>query len=214
MSIRQNAEHLLEETKGHTLVAATKYVGPPKMRELYAGGIRDFGENRVGDFLEKKEALSDLGGVSWHFIGHLQSKKVKRMINEIDMLHSLDHASLLGEIQKRRKKVLPCFVEVNISGESSKYGLSPEDVYAFCERALAYDKINIVGLMGMAPHTDDDEPIRKSFELLRRTRDDIRDRLIPSCEYLSMGMSNDYHIAMDVGATHLRVGSVLFKEEG
>ncbi len=213
MSIKHNAERLLEETQGRTLVAATKYVGPDDMRQLYEGGIRDFGENRVNDFLKKKEALDDLDGVAWHFIGHLQSKKVKQMINAIDMLHSLDHASLLKEIEKRRETPLPCFVEVNISGESSKYGLDESELRAFCEKALNYDKINIVGLMGMAPYTDDEKPIRDSFMRLRQLRDDIRDHLIPSCTKLSMGMSNDYKIAMDVGATHLRIGSILFKEE-
>lgn len=213
MSIKHNAERLLEETKGRTLVAATKYVGPEAMRQLYEGGIRNFGENRVKEFLKKKEALDDLDGVKWHFIGHLQSKKVKRMIDAIDMLHSLDHASLLKEIQKRRETPLPCFVEVNISGESSKYGLDESDLREFCEKAMKYDKINIVGLMGMAPYTEDEKTIRDSFMRLRQLRDDIRDHLIPSCTKLSMGMSNDYKIAMDVGATHLRIGSILFKEE-
>ncbi len=211
-SIRENAIRLLEETKGKTIVAATKYVGLAEIRELYEAGINNVGENRVNDFLAKKEALSDIKLV-WHFIGSLQTNKVAKMINEIDCLHSLDRLSLAEEIQKRRIEVLPCFIEVHISPEDSKSGVRPKDLRDFCEKVAKYDKIKVIGLMGMAPLTDDTGKIRNSFALLARLRDDLRSKKIPGvdCNYLSMGMSDDYRIAMSEGATHLRLGRILYR---
>ena len=136
---------LLETCKKQTIVAATKYMDHLQMRELFHQGIYHFGENRVQDFLLKKHHLSDLP-IHWHFIGHLQTNKVKMMIQEIECLHSLDSLRLAAEIQKYRKTPLDCFIEVHISNESTKYGLSIEEVPAFIEKCSSYDKINIIGL--------------------------------------------------------------------
>jgi len=201
-----------EEAKNQIIVAATKYIGIPEIKELVKLGITDIGENRVLTFLEKYEALKDLD-ITWHFIGHLQSKKVKKMINKIDYLHSLDRLSLAEEIQKHRETPLNCFIQVNISNEESKYGLPMDNVIDFCKKMQDYDKIHIVGLMGMAELTFDDELIEKQFQSLVDLKDRINHTLNLNLKYLSMGMSNDYRIAIKVGATHLRLGSILFWNE-
>lgn len=200
---------LLEETAGRTIVAATKYVGVPEIRELLKLGIDNIGENRVDAFLEKKDALG-AEPITWHFIGHLQSKKVKKMINEIDVLHSLDRGSLAEAIQKYRTTPLDCFIEVNISGETTKSGLNPESVIDFCENIKKYDKIHIVGLMGMAELTNDMSLVEQQFMTLVDLQKTLKEKTDLHPAYLSMGMSNDYRVAMKCGATHLRLGSILF----
>ena len=198
------------------LVAATKYVGPDEMRELLACGVADLGENRAQDFLAKAGALADLP-IRWHFIGHLQTNKVKAVVDRIACLHSLDSFRLAEEIQKWRKgSPLDCFVEVNISGEAAKTGMPAEEVRDFVDGLAKYDKIKVVGLMGMAAETDDAETARKRFASLTALRDEIRGRALPwaPCEFLSMGMSRDFRTALECGATHVRLGSILFRNEG
>lgn len=210
---KNTLEKIMEEASSQTIVAATKYVGVDTIKELYDAGITDIGENRVKDFLEKYEVLHDLD-IKWHFIGHLQSKKVKKVINKVDYLHSLDRISLAEEIQRYRFLPLKCFVEVNISDENSKYGLKPEEVVSFCQTMTKYDRINIIGLMGMAELTDDKEKIKSQFSKLLDLRDKIKQaNLNFEVSALSMGMSNDYKIAIECQATHLRLGSILFRNE-
>ncbi len=210
---KTSLETIQEEADSQVIVAATKYVGIEDIKELYDAGITDIGENRVKDFLEKYEVLHDLD-IKWHFIGHLQSKKVKKVINKLDYLHSLDRMSLADEIQKYRSLPLKCFLEVNISEESSKYGLKPEDVVSFCQNLATYDKIKIIGLMGMAELTDDEALIESQFRKLVELQKTINEAdLGINIEALSMGMSNDYKIAIKCGATHLRIGSILFRNE-
>jgi pyridoxal phosphate enzyme (YggS family) len=203
---------LLEETTGKTIVAATKYSDESDVLKLYELGINHIGENRVKAFLEKYELLHDLD-IVWHFIGHLQSKKVKTVINKIDYLHSLDRISLLEEIQKYRLLPLNCFLEVNIAEEENKYGLKYTEVVSFYKKVQNYDKIRIVGLMGMASLTDDQELIKSQFQKLVDLRSELNNISKEKIEYLSMGMTNDYKIALELGATHLRLGSILFKKE-
>lgn len=208
---KKNIEMIQQQLDGQTIIAATKYVEADDIKTLVELGIRDIGENRVSAFLAKYELLHDLD-IVWHFIGQLQSKKVKKVIDKIDVLHSLDRLSLADEIEKRRKLPLKCLLEVNISSEVSKSGLKPEEVLPFYEKIATYDKIQIVGLMGMARLTDDEALIRNEFMTLVRLRDELRN-LDANISWLSMGMSNDYQIAIDCGATHLRLGSILFQEE-
>ncbi|MFA7076220.1 MAG: YggS family pyridoxal phosphate-dependent enzyme [Candidatus Izemoplasmatales bacterium] len=203
---------LLEETKGRTIVAATKYGDHFDIKTLYDSGINNIGENRVNSFLEKYDLLHDLD-IVWHFIGHLQSKKVKSVINKIDYLHSLDRMSLVDEIQKYRHLPLNCFIEVNIAEEDSKYGLKCQEVLSFYQKLQNYDKIKIVGLMGMASLTEDQDMIKSQFTKLINLKNEINQIAKEKITLLSMGMSNDYKIAMEVGATHLRIGSILFKKE-
>lgn len=194
------------------IVAATKYFKAEEMREIYQEGISHFGENRVQDFLAKKEALKDLD-ITWHFIGTLQRKKVKKCINELDYLHSLDHLSLAEEINKRRETPLKCFLQVNISKEDTKHGLALKDVIPFIEQIKDFQQIDLIGLMGMAEHTDDDEAIHAQFQKLNDLQVEITKKLGLNLAQLSIGMSNDYHIAIKHNATFLRLGSVLFKKE-
>ncbi|MBI9009791.1 MAG: YggS family pyridoxal phosphate-dependent enzyme [Tenericutes bacterium] len=208
----KNVKKLLQQVNPSKVVAATKYVEAKDIRELYHLGIRDVGENRVAAFLEKFEELKDLD-LTWHFIGHLQSKKVKSVINKVDYLHSLDRLSLAEEIQKNRTKALDCFIEVNISDEASKYGLPVSEVSSFCEKLKNYDKIHIVGLMGMALLTEDSKEIIREFTKLTELKEELNKQSNLEIKYLSMGMSNDYLIALECGATHLRLGSILFRNE-
>ncbi|MFP4478155.1 MAG: YggS family pyridoxal phosphate-dependent enzyme [Candidatus Izemoplasmatales bacterium] len=209
-----NKEHLNKlksEIDQQTLIAVTKYVGDEEVKTLLEEGVHDFGENRVGVFLEKFKKYQD-EDITWHFIGHLQSKKVKKMINDIDVLHSLDRMSLAKEIEKHRLDSLPCFIEVNISNDPNKYGLKKEKVFDFYNKIKDYDKIDIVGFMGMAEHTDDEAIIRSNFQILWDLKAEFDTKYAKSHK-LSMGMTNDYKIAIEMGATHLRIGSYLYEEE-
>ncbi|MFD2925440.1 YggS family pyridoxal phosphate-dependent enzyme [Halobacillus naozhouensis] len=192
-----------------TIIAVTKYVSIERTKEALEAGITNLGENRKEGFLEKYESIEDQA--AWHFIGTLQSRKVKDVIHKIDQLHSLDRRSLAKEINKRAEEPVSCFVQVNVSGEESKHGLPLEEVESFIEDMKAYDKVKVVGLMAMAPHIEEEEGLRAVFRKLRALRDRVRDKQLAHapCEWLSMGMSNDYEIAIEEGATHIRVGSSL-----
>ena len=149
-----------------------------------------------------------------HFIGSLQSRNVKEVINEIDYLHALDRLSLAKEINKRADHEIACFIQVNVSGEESKHGIALNEVNHFIEQIQQYDKIKIVGLMTMAPYTEDTAYIRQLFKQLRVKRDEIKDLNLDyaPCHYLSMGMSNDYAIAVEEGASFIRIGTKLVGE--
>src|SRR5699024_8787362 len=190
-----------------TLIAVTKYVTIERNKEMLDTGIKDFGENRDDGFLEKYDVIGDQA--NWHFIGTLQSRKVKNIIDKVDMIHSLDRLSLAKEINKRAGRVIDCFVQVNVSEEDTKHGLHVEEVPAFIEQMQKYDNIRLVGLMTMAPHIEDEERIRNIFRQLADLRDEMKEKEYPHapCNYLSMGMSNDYEIAVEEGATHIRIGS-------
>ncbi len=194
------------------VVAATKYFTSDEMRELYNSGISNFGENRVEPLLEKQSALADLD-ITWHLIGTLQTKKAKKIINKVSYLHSLDTLKLAEEIQKRRIEKLNCFIQVNISSEESKHGLNPSEIIDFIKEIKDFDKINIIGLMGMAELTSDEEVISNEFQKLNDLQIEIKEKLNIDLKDLSIGMSNDYLIALKHNATYLRLGSVLFKKE-
>lgn len=209
--IRQNIESLATHSEAVNIVAATKYVNANQMEELFESGITMMGENRVDALLEKKAQMTL--PIEWHFIGTLQSRKVKDMINEIVCLHSLDRLSLAKEIQKYRQEPLPCFIQVNVSEEESKHGLNVEEVIPFIEALKRYPIIEVIGLMTMAPHTDDENVIRDCFKKLKQLQTTISiSGFAKNCLMLSMGMSNDYQIAIEEGATHIRLGSVLFQD--
>lgn len=210
-SVRQNIRSLVVNSEAVNIVAATKYANANQILELFESGITMMGENRVDALLEKKAQLSL--PIEWHFIGTLQSRKVKDVINEIECLHSLDRLSLATEIQKYRQEPLPCFIQVNVSKEESKHGLSIEEVIPFIEALKQYPVIQVIGLMTMAPHTNDEGVIRDCFKKLKQLQVSISEcHLEVNCSMLSMGMSNDYMIAIEEGATHIRLGSVLFQD--
>lgn len=154
--------------------------------------------------------------VRWHLIGNLQRRKVKLIINEIDCFHALDSLKLAEEIKKRVEKTLDCFIEVNVSGEVSKHGLSPEALFSFIESLAMLSKIRIVGLMTMAPKDASAKQIRKVFGTLKELRYLVQMKGFSHapCTELSMGMSQDFQLAIEEGATFIRVGTALFKDEG
>ena len=192
-----------------TLVAATKYGDINDLKELYKNDVSNFGENRVDAFLNKYEALKDLD-IKWHFIGHLQRNKAHLVLDKIDYLHSLDSLELAKTINKYRLSPLNCFVEVSINLEENKNGVPYYEVKDFIKECLKYSKVNIVGLMMMAIANSDEESLHNQFRQLKDLKDDLEKELSISLPYLSMGMSDDYKIAIEEGATHIRLGRVLF----
>lgn len=188
------------------IIAATKYVDSSVVRELFMAGIRNIGENRVDSFLKKYDELADLDLI-YHFIGTLQTNKVKSMINKIDFLHSLDSIKLMKEINKYREEPLKCFVEVNITKEESKHGIFVENLEDFLYESQKYDKIEIVGLMTMAIKYDQEKDIDECF----KTLDELKRKY--GLLYTSMGMSNDYPLAIKNNASFIRLGRILFEGE-
>lgn len=214
MNLARNLEQVQSRLTTQTLIAATKYVDDEVIRELYHLGVENMGENRVQDMIRKQEALKDLP-IKWHFIGHLQTNKVVSAINRIICLHSLDSVRLAAEIQKTRVLPLDCFIEVRLTEEPNKTGVSPSELLEFVKQLEKYDIINIVGLMGMAEAGGSISTVRKNFTLLHTLRDQVKLLQLSHapCEYLSMGMSDDYNTAIECGSTHLRLGSILFRNE-
>ncbi|MDN7241332.1 YggS family pyridoxal phosphate-dependent enzyme [Planococcus sp. N028] len=199
--------------KGIQVIAVTKQVGIERTKEAIDAGVRHLGENRPEGLSAKRDAIS--ADVSWHFIGTLQTRKVKDVINQIDYLHSLDRMSLAKEIQKRANRPIDCFVQVNVSQEESKSGLSPSETAEFIKSLESFDKIRVVGLMTMAPNTSDENVIRQVFKGLKTLQLEVASqnwRHAP-CLECSMGMSNDYLIAAQEGATFVRIGTALVGTE-
>ncbi|HLR70318.1 MAG TPA: YggS family pyridoxal phosphate-dependent enzyme, partial [Pseudogracilibacillus sp.] len=184
-----------------TVIGVTKYVTIERTKELLAAGINNIGENRTDELLHKYEEIQD--EANWHFIGTLQSRKVRDIIGKVSTIHSLDRSSVAKQINNRSEVPIDCFVQVNVSGEESKHGLSEEEVIPFIEKMEQYEKVRIVGLMTMAPHVDNENEIRTVFRRLATLRDSVADKNFAHapCKFLSMGMSNDYEIAIEEGAT-------------
>ncbi len=192
-----------------TLVAATKYGDVDDLKDLYRNGVSNFGENRVDAFLSKYAALKDLD-IKWHFIGHLQRNKAHLVLDKIDYLHSLDSLELAKMINRYRLSPLNCFVEVSINLEENKNGVPYYEVKEFIKECLKYPNINIVGLMMMAVSNSSEESLHNQFRQLKELKDDLEKEFNISLPYLSMGMSDDYKVAISEGATHVRLGRVLF----
>lgn len=196
-----------------TIVAVTKYVSNERAIEALDAGLIHFGENRDEGLTSKWDVLEDKP--AWHFIGTLQSRKVKNIIDKVSYIHSLDRMSLAKEINKRATKPVSCFVQVNISGEESKHGLSPEQALPFIEELGRFDKVKVAGLMTMLPNIDDEEALRGYFRQMKSLQERIAAEHLEHapCKELSMGMSNDYMIAIEEGATFIRVGTALVGED-
>ncbi|WP_409305345.1 YggS family pyridoxal phosphate-dependent enzyme [Peribacillus sp. SCS-155] len=196
-----------------TIVAVTKYVTTDRAREAVDAGILHLGENRDEGLLEKYSFLGDKP--VWHFIGSLQTRKVKNIIDKVTYIHSLDRIALAEEIQKRARETVQCFVQVNVSGEASKHGLEPGETLQFIRSIEGLDKIKIVGLMAMAPFSDNEEILRNCFRTLKTLQTEIQQAGMghAPCNELSMGMSNDYPVAIEEGATIIRIGTALVGED-
>lgn len=224
MKVTENLQHIEENIlqacqrsgrnrKEVKVIAVTKYVSIERASEALKAGIFDLGENRDEGLLAKFEVLKDKP--VWHYIGSLQTRKVRNIIDKVTYIHSLDRLSLAEEIQKRALAPVNCLVQVNVSGEESKHGLAPEAVLDFVRKAAALDKVTIAGLMTMAPFTDDENIIRNCFKQLKDLQAVIQQAKIDgaACLELSMGMSNDYEIAIEEGATMIRIGTALVGED-
>ena len=193
---------------GVILVAATKYGNIEDLKELYRHNVKTFGENRVDSFLAKYNELKDYKDISWHFIGHLQRNKAKQVINYINVLESLDSLELAEMINKLRDKPLDVFIEVSINLEESKNGVPYYEAESFINRIKSYPNINIVGLMMMAIKGSLDT--RSQFHKLNELRNELETKCEIKIPFLSMGMSEDYLEALKEGATHIRLGRILF----
>jgi pyridoxal phosphate enzyme (YggS family) len=191
-----------------TLVVVTKNQPLEAIQAVYEQGARQFGENRVQELLAKKPLLPS--DIQWHLIGHLQTNKVKAVLPHIKLLHSLDRESLLEEIRKRAVEPIPCLIEVKIAQEPTKHGVFPEMLMSFAEKVLSEPKVQLRGLMGMATFTSDRAQIRREFRTLYRLFEELR-RLHPAADTLSMGMSQDFEIAIEEGSTLVRVGTAVFE---
>ena len=195
------------------IIAVTKYVSNDRAKEAIEAGILNLGENYDEGLIAKWEVLQDKP--TWHFIGSLQTRKVRNIIDKVDYIHSLDRPSLAKEINKRANKRMKCLVQVNVSGEESKHGLAPQEVINFIKSIQDYPNIEVAGLMTMAPHTDDQSILRHCFRTLKSLQIEVQQMKLEyaPCAELSMGMSNDYAIAVEEGATLVRIGTALVGEE-
>ena len=199
-----------------TLIAVSKTKPVEMIQEIYDAGCRDFGENKVQELCEKIEQLPN--DIKWHLIGHLQRNKVKYIIdNHVSLIHSVDSYRLAEEINIQAKKknvIVPILVEVNIAMEESKFGISPEDAIALVEQIAELKNVKIEGLMTIAPYVVDAEENRLYFRKIKQLSVDIGNKNIDnvSMKILSMGMTGDYMVAIEEGATMVRVGTGIFGE--
>lgn len=193
------------------LVVASKYYDVNDLSVLVEAGIKDFGENRVDSFLSKYEYLKTIG-VCWHFIGHLQRNKAKKVLNKIDYLHSLDSLELAKMINEVREKKLPTLIEVSVNEEENKNGVKIAQLDEFVQEVLKYPKIDLKGLMMMAIDGSTEESLHHQFAKLREVRDHLEKKFQIKLPELSMGMSHDYKIAIEEGTTMIRLGHIISEE--
>jgi conserved hypothetical protein TIGR00044 len=194
------------------LLGASKYANAEKIREAYQCGVRAFGESRAQDFLKKFEELKDLP-IDWHFIGNLQTNKVKYIIDKVSLIHSLDRQSLAEEIQKRAErlgKVQDVLIEVNVGKEETKGGVYEEDLEKLFEYCLSLKNLRVLGLMAIPPYKENPEEVRPYFVKLRKLKEKLEELYKIKLPHLSMGMSEDFEVAVEEGATIVRIGSAIF----
>ena len=198
-----------------TLIAVSKTKPAETLREAYDLGVRVFGENKVQELVDKYEALPD--DISWHMIGHLQRNKVKYVIDKAELIHSVDSLRLAETIEKEAKKnniIVNILIEVNVAREESKFGVMPEELEEIVEKIAGFPHLNVKGLMTIAPNVENPEENRAVFARLRKLSVDIASKNVDNMNMsiLSMGMTNDYEIAIEEGATMVRVGTGIFGE--
>jgi pyridoxal phosphate enzyme (YggS family) len=217
MSIASNIQYIKAQLPGNVrLVCVSKFHPVEALQEAYNAGQRVFGESKVQEMDEKHEALPK--DIEWHFIGHLQSNKIKYIVPYVTLIHGVDSEKLLIEINKQAGKIgrkVNCLLQVYIAQEETKFGFLPEEVLTLFEadklKELPY--VSVCGLMGMASNTDDNRQIKKEFGALKRLFDTIRANYpsVPdSFKELSMGMSGDYAFAVEEGSSLVRIGSAIF----
>lgn len=215
-TIQKNCELSHRDASLVNLICVSKSVDSETTKQVVDNGMIHLAENRMEKLIEKKEYLADQKQIKWHFIGNLQRRKVKSIINEIDYFHALDSFSLANEINKRADNQIKCFVQVNVSGEESKQGLTVSEVEEFILSLSEFENISVVGLMTMAPFNASEVDLHLIFSTLNKLKVTIEEKNLnyAPCTELSMGMSRDFGIAIQEGATFVRVGSNFFNEEG
>ncbi|HHX18791.1 MAG TPA: YggS family pyridoxal phosphate-dependent enzyme [Clostridium sp.] len=195
------------------IVAVTKTIEPHLISAILDEGIIELGENRVQELVKKYDIISKK--CNWHHIGHLQTNKVKYIVDKVKLIHSVDRLDLALEIQKRAEKInkiVDVLIQVNVSKEESKFGVYEEQLFELLEKVSCLGNIRVKGLMTMAPYDEDSENVRYVFAKLRDLSIDIQGKTLDnvSMEFLSMGMSNDYEVAIEEGSNMVRIGSALF----
>jgi len=196
------------------LIAVTKTIDTFRINEAVNKGIKEVGENRVQEIIDKYDKISE---VNWHMIGHLQTNKVKYIIDKVKLIHSLDRINLATEINNRAKQQnleARVLIQVNVAKEDTKFGIASEEVYGFIESIYNLENIKIQGLMTIAPYVEEPEEVRKYFKELKNIFEEIKMRNYKGVEmkYLSMGMTNDFKIAIEEGSNMIRVGTAIFGE--
>lgn len=225
MNIQQNIEDILKRVEKAAnkvnktkqdikVIAVTKTVDAPTALEAYKAGIISLGENRVQELEDKYEILKD-HNVEWHMIGHLQKNKVKYILDKVKLIHSLDDIGLAEEIEKRAAKLnqkVDVLIEINVGEEQSKFGVKTEEIYEFVKSMEEFEHINVLGLMTVAPFFETPEDARWVFKKMKEIYDNISNMKIKNVEmkYLSMGMTNDFEIAIEEGSNIVRIGTAIF----
>lgn len=228
MSIAENCERVRErvaraagkagrDPSEITIVAVTKTHPASKVAAAVRAGIEDVGENRVQEFLGKEKDVTV--PCRWHLVGHLQTNKVNKVIGKFTLIHSVDSVRLIEKLSassEREGVVTDILLEVNTSGEESKYGIEPEEAITLCSAAAGAPGVNLRGLMTVGPWTEDVAAVAKAFARLRRLAEDIDSRSMEgvSMEHLSMGMTDDFETAIAEGSTIVRLGRIIFGERG
>jgi hypothetical protein len=223
ISIRENLELINERIAAASskagrsddiqLIAVTKTIDLGRIREAIEAGATDIGENKVQELSDKMKSLGT--AARYHMIGHLQTNKVKYIADSVHLIHSLDRLSLAEEINKRAKKIgriIDVLIQVNVSGEDTKFGISPAEAIPFIESALKYDSLKIKGLMTIAPFVEEESILRRTFNGLYELGERIKTNSYKEIDfqYLSMGMTNDFEIAIEEGSNMVRVGTGIF----
>lgn len=225
MTIKENIDSILEKTKSAairsgralediTIIAVSKTVDADRAREAVEGGLINLGENRVQELVNKYEQLHELD-IKWHLIGHLQKNKVKYIIDKAAIIHSVENIELANEINKRaiqHNLIANVLIELNIGEEESKFGIDEKSVSDFVKSMEQFENIKVTGLMTVAPYCENPEDIRWVFKKMKKTFDEISGMKLKNTEmkYLSMGMTNDFEIAIEEGANIIRIGTAIF----
>lgn len=212
-SVRENIEKIKSEISSTNakLIAVSKYVSIDKIKEAYEAGIRDFAESKANDALEKIEILPK--DIRWHFIGHLQTNKVKKVTGNFELIHSVDSyrlASSISAFAKNHDLVQNVLLQVNLAQEEQKSGFSKQELEENFAQIITLDNIHVEGLMMMAPYTDDKAYLGRLFEDMSNLKKELSSKHSYELKELSMGMSNDYPLAVKAGATMIRIGSKIF----
>lgn len=226
MEIKKNVEKIRQIIKESALkagrnpddiilLAASKQQPVDKILQAYKAGIRYFGENRVQEGIKKIETLKEYTDIHWHLIGGLQTNKAKYAVKYFELIHSLDRKSLVDELDKRAKKenkLQDVLIEVNVGEEETKYGVSPQNLKELFEYSLSKKNLNVIGLMCIPPYSEDKENSRPYFAMLRQLKENLEKEFGVELPHLSMGMSHDFDVAVEEGATIVRIGTAIFGE--